>query len=147
MQVIRTACVTTPHGSCASLADLVRITSNAALAASHGSNECLRANAPYFSAQNRISSAATGSSAHARSPAACSRRNRARSPAPDTYSGPAVFVVFVVMVSAPPGKQVHAPAPAAGASVIVVIADHLSSSRPGHAQRRREIGRASCREG
>ena len=31
MQVIRTACVTTPHGSIASRAERVRITSNAAL--------------------------------------------------------------------------------------------------------------------
>ena len=48
--VIRTACVTTPHGSSAVRAALVRITSNAADAASHGSRPCLRASRSYFCA-------------------------------------------------------------------------------------------------
>src|SRR5690625_4372467 len=46
-------------------AALVRITSNAALAASHGSNPCLRASGAYFSTVKIMRSAAAGSCSHA----------------------------------------------------------------------------------
>ena len=136
MQVIRTACVTTAHGSAAFLAAGVRITSNAADAASHTSRPCLRANGANRSAANSSNSLAWGLLRHPCS-ARCS--SRARSPSlvrKSALSGwgvdgvvddvpvsavPVVGVVVWVMV-VPPDKQVRTPTPDSGGSGVVVLA-------------------------
>src|SRR5699024_9449673 len=135
MQVIRTACVTTAHGSAAFLAAGVRITSNAADAASHTSRPCLRANGANRSAANSNNSLAWGLLRHPCS-ARCS--SKARSPSlvrKSALSGwgvdgvvddvpvsavPVVGVVVWVMV-VPPDKQVRTPTPDIGGSGAVAV--------------------------